>query len=94
MHIGEAAGRVGQSIRTPRHYEEVGVVRPSARSEGGFRLYNESDLDCLALVKPMKPLGFTLKEMRDLLAVLDTLHNRDADPEQVRPRATRFSDRR
>jgi DNA-binding transcriptional MerR regulator len=73
MQIGEAAERVGLSIRTIRHYEEVGLIVPSARSEGGFRLYTEPDLDRLAVVKRMKPLGFTLDEMRDLLAVLDAL---------------------
>lgn len=73
MQIGEAAERVGLSIRTIRHYEEAGLIVPSARSEGGFRLYTEPDLDRLAVVKRMKPLGFTLDEMRDLLAVIDAL---------------------
>ncbi|MFC0006739.1 MerR family transcriptional regulator [Micromonospora siamensis] len=73
MQIGEAAERVGLSIRTIRHYEEVGLIVPSARSEGGFRLYTAPDLDRLAVVKRMKPLGFTLDEMRDLLGVLDAL---------------------
>lgn len=73
MQIGEAAERVGLSIRTIRHYEDAGLIVPSARSEGGFRLYTEPDLDRLAVVKRMKPLGFTLDEMRDLLTVLDSL---------------------
>ena len=73
MQIGEAAERVGLSIRTIRHYEEAGLVVPSARSEGRFRLYTETDLDRLRVIKRMKPLGFTLDEMRDLLAVLDAL---------------------
>ncbi|QGN49681.1 MerR family transcriptional regulator [Micromonospora sp. WMMD558] len=73
MQIGEAAERVGLSIRTIRHYEEVGLIVPAARSEGGFRLYTGSDLDRLAVVKRMKPLGFTLDEMRGLLVVLDAL---------------------
>ncbi|SCG62250.1 MerR family transcriptional regulator [Micromonospora halophytica] len=73
MQIGEAADRVGLSIRTIRHYEDAGLIVPSARSEGGFRLYTEPDLDRLAVVKRMKPLGFTLDEMRDLLGVLDAL---------------------
>ncbi|MFI6066728.1 MerR family transcriptional regulator [Micromonospora sp. NPDC051227] len=73
MQIGEAADRVGLSIRTIRHYEDAKLIVPSARSEGGFRLYTEPDLDRLAVVKRMKPLGFTLDEMRDLLGVLDAL---------------------
>ncbi|MGC1210906.1 MAG: MerR family transcriptional regulator [Micromonospora sp.] len=75
MQIGEAAERVGLSIRTIRHYEEAGLIVPSARSEGGFRLYTEPDLDRLTVVKRMKPLGFTLDQMRELLAVLDALDN-------------------
>jgi DNA-binding transcriptional MerR regulator len=73
MQIGEAAERVGLSIRTIRHYEDAGLIVPSARSEGGFRLYTEPDLDRLRVVKRMKPLGFTLEEMRDLLEILEAL---------------------
>jgi DNA-binding transcriptional MerR regulator len=71
MQIGEVAERTGLSLRTIRYYEEVGLVVPSARSQGGFRLYTEPDIERLALVKRMKPLGFQLEEMRELLAVLD-----------------------
>ena len=73
MQIGEAAERVGLSIRTIRHYEEAGLIVPSARTDGRFRLYTEPDLDRLRVVKRMKPLGFTLDEMRDLLQILDDL---------------------
>jgi MerR family copper efflux transcriptional regulator len=79
MQIGEAAERVGLSIRTIRHYEEAGLIVPSARTEGGFRLYTEPDLDRLRVVKRMKPLGFTLDEMRDLLAILDDLTTGSGD---------------
>lgn len=71
MQIGEVAERTGLSLRTIRYYEEVGLVTPSARSQGGFRLYVESDVARLTLVKQMKPLGFQLEEMRELLAALD-----------------------
>ncbi|MBU8858597.1 MerR family transcriptional regulator [Micromonospora sp. WMMB482] len=79
MQIGEAAERVGLSIRTIRHYEDAGLIVPSARSEGGFRLYTEPDLDRLAVVRRMKPLGFSLDEMRDLLTVLDALDTATGD---------------
>ncbi|TKG73791.1 MerR family transcriptional regulator [Prauserella endophytica] len=70
MQIGEAAARTGLSLRTIRYYEEVGLVKPTARSQGGFRLYTEADLARLELIKRMKPLGFPLEEMRELLELL------------------------
>lgn len=73
MHIGEVAERVGLSLRTIRYYEEVGLINPSARTQGGFRLYADADATRLQLIKDMKPLGFSLDEMRDLLGVLDHL---------------------
>jgi DNA-binding transcriptional MerR regulator len=71
MQIGEVAERTELSLRTIRYYEEVGLVVPGARSQGGFRLYTEPDIGRLLLIKRMKPLGFQLEEMRDLLAILD-----------------------
>ncbi|MCO5971651.1 MerR family transcriptional regulator [Actinoallomurus soli] len=73
MQIGEVADRTGLSLRTIRHYEEVGLAPPSARSQGGFRLYTEADVTRLMVIKRMKPLDFTLEQMRDLLGVLDEL---------------------
>ena len=69
MQIGQVAARTELSITTVRHYDEVGLVTPSARSTGGFRLYTEADVERLLVIRRMKPLGFTLAEMRDLLDV-------------------------
>jgi MerR family transcriptional regulator, copper efflux regulator len=71
MHIGELADRAGMSLRTIRHYDEVGLLVPSARSTGGFRVYTDGDLERLLVIRRMKPLGFTLEEMAELLAVVD-----------------------
>jgi DNA-binding transcriptional MerR regulator len=46
---------------------------PSARSQGGFRLYTEPDVERPGVIERMKPLGFQLEEMRELLAILDAL---------------------
>ena len=74
MHqIGEVAKDVGLSLRTIRHYEEVGLVPPSGRTSGGFRLYTDDDIERLRLVKHMKPLEFSLEEMRELLQARDRL---------------------
>ncbi len=73
MHIGELADRTGLSLRTLRHYDEIGLLKASGRSEGGFRLYTASDLSRLMLIRRMKPLGFTLDEMAELLLLIDGL---------------------
>ncbi|MFH8873168.1 MerR family transcriptional regulator [Streptomyces griseus] len=73
MQIGEVAARTELSLRTIRHYEETGLVAPSARSQGGFRLYTEADVARLIVIRRMKPLGFTLDQMRDLLDATDRL---------------------
>ncbi|TDC58751.1 MerR family transcriptional regulator [Actinomadura sp. KC345] len=75
MQIGEVADRTGLSLRTIRHYEEVGLALPTARSQGGFRLYTDDDVTRLLVIKRMKPLDFTLEEMRDLLDILDRLQS-------------------
>ncbi len=73
MHIGELAERSGLSLRTLRHYDEIGLVSASGRTEGGFRLYTEHDFDRLILIRRMKPLGFTLEQMAELLEIIDAL---------------------
>ncbi|MFF9675711.1 MerR family transcriptional regulator [Streptomyces eurythermus] len=77
MQIGEVAARTELSLRTIRHYEETGLVIPSARSQGGFRLYTEADVARLMVIRRMKPLGFTLEQMRDLLDATDRLDSGD-----------------
>jgi DNA-binding transcriptional MerR regulator len=78
LHIGEVAERVGLSLRTVRYYEEQGLFQPAGRTEGGFRLYTEREVDRLLLIKQMKPLGFTVQQMRELLAAHDALGSEDS----------------
>lgn len=73
MHIGELAERSGLSLRTLRHYDEIGLVSASGRTDGGFRLYTERDFERLILIRRMKPLGFTLEQMAELLEIIDAL---------------------
>ncbi|MDT3441326.1 MULTISPECIES: MerR family transcriptional regulator [unclassified Pseudofrankia] len=71
--IGDVAERVDLSLRTVRYYEEAGLLMPAGRTAGGFRLYDEDTVERLFLIKMMKPLGFTLEEMRSLLTLRDEL---------------------
>ncbi len=73
LQIGEVAKRVDLSIRTIRHWEEVGLVTPSARSAGGFRLYSEDDVARIRLLRFMKPLDLSLEEMLGLMRIRERL---------------------
>ncbi|WP_422759267.1 MerR family transcriptional regulator [Paenarthrobacter sp. C1] len=70
MHIGELAERTGLSLRTIRHYDDVGLLPATARTDGGFRVFSEDDFERLMVIKQMKPLGFSLEEMAEILSLL------------------------
>ena len=92
MHIGELAEKTSLSLRTIRHYDEIGLLKASGRSEGGFRLYTQEDLSRLILIRRMKPLGFSLEEMTELLRIIDTLQlgGEGSDNPEVRQELDRF----
>lgn len=70
--IGEISRRTGVNIETVRYYERIEVMPRPKRSEGGQRLYNESQLNRLAFIKRSRDLGFSLKEVRTLLRLIDS----------------------
>jgi DNA-binding transcriptional MerR regulator len=76
IQIGEVADEVGLSLRTIRYYEEIGLVTPSGRTEGGFRLYLAGDVERLRLVKALKPVGLSLETMAELLDAADQVASR------------------
>ncbi len=81
MHIGEVASRTELSLRSLRHWDDVGLLRPSGRSEGGFRLYTEEDVEKILLIRRMKPLGFSLEEMGAALRDIEALQDHAVDRE-------------
>ena|SRR5690349_11337179 len=92
LQIGEVADRVGLSLRTVRYYEEQGLLEPESRSPGGFRLYSEAQVDRLALIKQMKPLGFTIQEMCAVLDARDTLRTAAAGAVEAAATLTEYAD--
>ena len=87
MQIGEVAARTELSLRSLRHWEEVGLLRPSGRSEGGFRLYTEADVERILVIRRMKPLGFTLEQMSAVMRDIEALEAAAAGRAGARPRA-------
>jgi DNA-binding transcriptional MerR regulator len=72
LQIGEAANRAGLTQRTLRYYEELGLLKPASRMEGGFRLYSAEDIDRIEYIKNLRDvLGFTLAEIKDMIEFED-----------------------
>jgi MerR family mercuric resistance operon transcriptional regulator len=69
IRIGELAGQTGCNIETIRYYKRVGLLPHPPRSAGRYRLYDTGDVRRLAFVRRARELGFTLDEVRALLAL-------------------------
>ncbi len=68
---GVVAARTGCHIETVRYYERIGLLPSPPRTEGGHRLYDEDLLRRLNFICRCRELGFTIKEVRDLLGLVD-----------------------
>ena len=84
LTIGELARQTGASVETIRFYETEGLLQRPARPMGGIRTYPRDAVERLSFVHEAKEVGFTLREIRDLLALRD---DPDADAAAVRARA-------
>ena len=68
LRIQEVAAEVGLTPRSIRYYEEVGLLEPAARSEGAYRLYDESDIARLRFIRGLRDdAGFSLAQIGQLL---------------------------
>jgi DNA-binding transcriptional MerR regulator len=67
LTVGRVAELAGVSVRTLHHYDEIGLVQPSARTEAGYRAYSAGDVERLREVLAYRRLGFGLREIADLV---------------------------
>src|SRR5437870_9819188 len=67
LRIGDLARLTGKTVRAIHLYEELGLLRPTSRSSGGFRLYEASAVERVRWIDLLHGLGFSLAEMRELL---------------------------
>ena len=65
--VGEVAGLAGVSVRTLHHYDEIGLLSPSGRSDAGYRLYSDGDLAALQQVLFFRELGFGLEHIERVM---------------------------
>lgn len=67
--IGEAAQRTGLSAKMIRHYEASGLLQCSKRTEAGYRLYNNQQLQLLGVIRQARKLGFPIIQIQSLLTL-------------------------
>ncbi|MEV6923855.1 MerR family transcriptional regulator [Dactylosporangium sp. NPDC051485] len=67
LTVGRVAELAGVSVRTLHHYDEIGLVQPSARTVAGYRAYSPADVERLREVLAYRRLGFGLREIADLV---------------------------
>lgn len=72
LTVGEVAKKMGVTVRTLQYYDREGLLSPSAKSEGGRRLYTDKDLVLLHQVLSLKSLGFSLRDIKERLISLET----------------------
>ena len=66
ISIGELARTIGLTTRTLRYYEEVGIMEPPRRLEGGSRVYSASGVRKLKFILRLKEMGLSIREMQEL----------------------------
>ena len=71
MSRGELANQTGVNSETIRYYEKITLMPNPARSAGGHRLYDQSHLKRLSFIRRSRELGFSLREIRELLQLVD-----------------------
>jgi Cu(I)-responsive transcriptional regulator len=82
MQISETAELTGLPAKTIRYYEEIGLVAP-ARSENGYRTYNEQQVHRLAFLQRARALGFSIEECRLLLSLYDDKRRASSHVKQI-----------
>lgn len=65
--IGKLSKKTGVTVRTLDYYDEIGLIKPSSKTDGGHRLYNEDDVMRLERILALKYMGFTLEQIKEIL---------------------------
>jgi Cu(I)-responsive transcriptional regulator len=94
VNIGAVARATGLPPKTIRYYESIGLVTPVERSAGNYRRYGESEVMTLRFIERARRLGFTLKEVAELLALWRDKTRASADVRALAEAQIRRLDRR
>lgn len=86
MNIGELAEKTQLNAKMIRRYEELGIIPKASRSLSGYRQYGDKDVNVLIFVKRARALGFSMKDIKQLLSLW---RNKNRSSAQVKSIATR-----
>ena len=83
MNIGEASKASGVSAKMIRYYEDIGLIPAAARTASGYRHYSDNDVHRLSFVRRARDLGFSVREIGDLLGLWSDRSRHSADVKQI-----------
>lgn len=83
MNISAAAKVSGLPVKTVRYYADIGLVQATARSDAGYRVYDDTTIRKLVFVRRARSFGFTVDECRELLGLYQDDHRSSADVKKL-----------
>ncbi len=83
MNMGQAASQAGVSAKMVRHYESLGLLPKIARTDSGYRQYEDRDVHTLRFIRRGRGLGFSMAEIADLLNLWQNRRRASADVKRI-----------